>query len=62
MSERVEKGQRWIRKRDMATVRVMGVVEGYVVVRIPSCVPFMVGMKDFLSEYYKAMPYEYEEG
>ena len=62
MSERVEKGQRWIRKRDMATVRVMGVVEGYVVVRIPSCVPFMVGMKDFLSEYDEAVPYKREEG
>jgi len=57
MSERVEKGQRWIRKRDMATVRVMGVVEGYVVVRIPSCVPFLVGVKDFLGEYDKAVPY-----
>jgi len=62
MSERVEKGQRWIRKHDMATVRVMGVVEGYVVVRIPSCVPFLAGMKDFLGEYDKVMPYKREEG
>ena len=62
MSERVEKGQRWIRKRDMATVRVMGVVDGYVVVRIPSCVPFLVGMKDFLSEYDEAVSYKREEG
>ena len=58
MSKRVEKGQRWIRKRDMATVRVMGVVEEYVAVRIPSCVPFLVGMKEFLSEYDKVVPYE----
>ena len=58
MAELVEKGQRWIRKRDMGTVSVMGVVEGYVVVRFPSCVPFLVEMREFRSEYDRAMPYE----
>ena len=44
-------GQNWKRKKDGAAVRVMAIVEGWVMVRVPHCVPFLVPGKEFAAKY-----------
>jgi len=46
-----ETGSRWTRKKDASIVRVMAVVEGWVMMRIPHCVPFLLLMKDFVEQF-----------
>lgn len=44
-------GQRWTRKRDGTEVRVMAVVEGWVMVRFKGAVPFISFWKEFQRNY-----------
>ena len=39
--------QRWISKRDGREVRVMGIVEGYVVARYKGAFPWLESIKEF---------------
>lgn len=41
----------FIRKRDGAEVRVMGVVDGYVVARCKGAMPFLTIQREFLAEF-----------
>jgi hypothetical protein len=50
MTPRIEAGQKWTRISDGSTVRVLCIVENYVV-RFPRAVPFCVYVTDFLCEY-----------
>ena len=39
--------QRWISKRDGGEIRVMGIVEGYVVARYKGAFPWLEAIKEF---------------
>lgn len=47
----VKERQYWRRKSTGQQVRVLGVVEGYVVVRVKGCCPFLYGWKDFEKDF-----------
>lgn len=47
----VKAKQRWRHRGHGSEVRVMAVVEGYVMVRHKGCVPFLVHWKDFELNY-----------
>ncbi|HZW26737.1 MAG TPA: hypothetical protein VFF26_14760 [Gallionella sp.] len=43
--------QFWRRKSTDQQVRVLGVVEGYVVARVKGCGPFLYGWRDFEKDF-----------
>ena len=47
----VKAKQYWRRKSTGQQVRVLGVVEGYVVARVKGCGPFIYGWKDFEKDF-----------
>ena len=46
-----QRGQYWRRKRDNFSVRVLCLTDGYVVVRIPRCIPFCVLEREFYIQF-----------
>lgn len=49
--QEVKAKQFWRRKSTGQQVRVLGVVEGYVVARVKGCGPFLYGRKDFEKDF-----------
>ncbi len=46
-------GRIWSKRDDGRTVKVLGFVDGYVVVRRPRAMPYIVGWKEFQKEYVR---------
>lgn len=56
--ESPEKGQKWRRKSDGSIVRIMGIVENYLMYRRAGCSPGLSLIKDFLRNFERANIWE----
>lgn len=54
----IARGQAWIRRKDRQLVRVMGMAENYVVVRVKGCIPFLVQVNDLFVQFERSPVYD----